>query len=391
MTWKAEDVSEQRVKFVIRADTGAEEMKALCAEFGISRPTGYLWLQRYRKNGRLGELRELSRRPHLSPLRTARATEEKIVACRNRHPDWGAAKLAEVLSCEHLQVPRITVHRILLRNGLVNAADRHRQAVCRFEREAPNQLWQMDFKGMPETRSGCLPLVVLDDHSRYVTGLFATADTKGEPVQAGLITVFKRDGLPDAMLMDHGTPWWNMQSQSGWTWLTVWLMKQGIRLYLSGYRHPQTQGKIERFNGSLEAAMQKRPKAEGVNWQDWLDAYREEHNHVRPHEALRMEVPAQHWTPSTRVFVAEPKPWQYPNPEHVRKVRENGGISWNGRSYFVSRAFIGENVQLQLLENTVLVWFCQTLIREFDLLSGQSNFIDLGQFDKARTHGLFGQ
>jgi transposase InsO family protein len=97
--------------------------------------------------------------------------------------------------------------------------------------------------------------------------------------------------MPDAMLLDHGTPWWNMQSQSGWTWLTVWLMRQGIRLYLSGYRHPQTQGKIERSNRSLESAMRKRPKAPELGWQAWLDAYREEHNHVRPHEALQMEVP----------------------------------------------------------------------------------------------------
>jgi len=240
---------------------------------------------------------------------------------------------------------------------------------------------------MPDTRPGCVPLVVLDDHSRYLLGLWETAGTKAEPVQRHLTTLFRQDGLPDAMLLDHGTPWWNMQSSSGWTWLTVWIMKQGIRLYLSGYRHPQTQGKIERCNGSLEAAMTKRPKPAGQSWQAWLDDYRQEHNHVRPHEALQMDVPAQHWKPSPRVF-QEQTVWEYPDPSNVRKVRENGGVSLRGQSYFVSRAFIGENVQLEFLENRVIVWFYRTLVREFDLQTGTSHPVQYEQMQRARTQGL---
>jgi len=388
MTWKAEDVSEQRLKFAIRADGGTEPMTALCAEFGISRPTGYLWLKRYRECDRLQDLAELSRRPHHSPRQTSPGTEERVIFYRKQYPDWGAAKLVELLRREKINIPATTVHRILLRNGLVKDADRHRTALRRFQREAPNQLWQMDFKGMPESRTGCLPLVILDDHSRYLLGLFATSGTKAEPVQKCLTAVFERGGQPEAMLMDHGTPWWNMQSQSGWTWLTVWLMKHGIRLYMSGYRHPQTQGKIERCNGSLERAMRKRPKPAEQDWQTWLDAYRHEHNHVRPHEALCMEVPASRWAPSQRTFVAQPEPWDYSDPSHVRKVRENGGVSVRGQSYFVSRAFVGEDVQLQFVENTVLVWFCRTLIREFDLVSKKSHIIDYGQLDRARSQGL---
>lgn len=388
LIWKAVDVSEQRVKFVIRASSGQEEMKALCQEFEISRPTGYSWLQRYRECERLQELAEVSRRPHRSPKQTGAEKEQRVIALRHEYPDWGARKLVELLKREQIEIPRITVHRILLRNGLVRERDRHRAATQRFEREAPNQLWQMDFKGMPTTRPGCLPLVVLDDHSRYLLGLFGTAGTKAEPVQENLTAIFRRDGLPEAMLMDHGTPWWNMQSSSGWTWLTVWLMKQGIRVYLSGYRHPQTQGKIERCNGSLEAAMFKRPKLEGQSWQSWLDAYRQEHNHVRPHEALQMDVPARRWKPSLRAFQQEHPAWQYPDPAQVRKVRENGGVSLRGQSYFVSRAFIGENVQLQFLEHRVVVWFCRTLVREFDLQTGTSHPIQEQQMQRARTHGL---
>lgn len=386
--WKAEDMSEQRVKFAIRASSGKEEMKALCQEFEISRPTGYLWLKRYRECERIGELAELSRRPHLSPNQTGAEQEQRVLALRKQYPDWGARKLMELLKRERLELARITVHRILLRNGLVRDQDRHRTATKRFQREAPNQLWQMDFKGMPDKRKGCLPLVVIDDHSRYLLGLFATTSTQARPVQENLTAVFRRDGLPEAMLMDHGTPWWNMQSAAGWTWLTVWLMRQGIRLHLSGYRHPQTQGKIERCNGSLEAAMAKRPKPAGQSWRSWLEAYRQEHNHVRPHEALQMDVPAQHWKPSPRTFQPQQQPWEYPDPINVRRVRENGGVSLRGQSYFVSRALIGQNVQLEYLKNRLLVWFCRTLVREFDLQTGLSYAVQDQQMQRARTQGL---
>jgi len=389
LAWKASDVGQERVKFAIRASSGQEEMKQLCEEFGISRPTSYLWRARFRENQRLEEVVEKSRRPHASPHRTDAGKEQRVLELRRERPDWGAAKLSEILKREGLQIPRITVHRILLRNGLVADADRHRRAKNRFEREAANQLWQMDFKGMPEARKGCLPLSLVDDHSRYAVGLFATTGTAAEPVQRSVREVFEENGLPDAMLMDHGTPWWNMQSSTGWTWLTVWLMKLGIRVYLSGYRHPQTQGKVERWHGSLEAAMRKRPKPEDRNWQDWLDDYRYEYNHVRPHEALQMAVPASRWQPSRRTYEGEGKAWEYPHPELVRTVRENGGVSLQGRSYFVSRAFIGEAVQLEYLENSrVVVWFCRTAIREFDLQTGNSYPMDNRELQRARTEGF---
>ena len=381
-------MSEQRLRFVIRAASGAEPMKALCEEFGISRPTGYLWLERYRGCERLQELGELSRRPHRSPRRTEASLEDRVIGLRKSYPDWGAGKIAKLLQREGIDLPRITVHRMLLRNGLVRRQDRHAAARQRFEREAPNQLWQMDFKGMPAARPDCLPLVILDDHRRYLVGLCATRGTTAEPVRRSLTEVFTENGVPDAMLMDHGTPWWNMQSQSGWTWLTVWLMRQGIRVHLSGYRHPQTQGKVERCNGSLEAALRKRPKPAGQSWQSWLDAYRHEHNHVRPHEALHMDVPAQHWIPSSRRYQAAPKAWDYSDPAQVRKVRENGGISLAGQIYFVSRALIGEQVQLQFVGPTVLVWFCRTLVREFNLQTKRSFLVDYGQIDRARSQGL---
>jgi len=388
LAWKVKDVGQERLKFAVRASSGQEKMKLLCEEFGISRPTGYLWLRRYLERGG-GELGEKSRRPRRSPQQTEGEKEQLVVELRQKHPDWGARKLSKVLHRDQqVEIPRITVHRILLRNGLVRDRDRHGQATKRFQRESPNELWQMDFKGMAEAERKHLPLVILDDHSRYLVGLFENEGTGAEQVQQRLITVFERSGLPEAMLMDHGTPWWNMQSTTGWTWLTVWLMKQGIRLYLSGYRHPQTQGKVERCNGSLAAAMVKRPKGAGQNWQSWLDEYRQEYNHVRPHEALEMGVPAERWKPSVRVYERAAKEWEYAHPELVRKVKENGGVSLGGQSYFISRAFIGEPVQLEYVGDRVLVWYCRTIIRELDLKNGTSHAVDHEELQKVRSTGF---
>ncbi len=146
-----------------------------------------------------------------------------------------------------------TIHRILLRHDLVREEERHPPATQRFERSRPNELWQMDFKGPKAWPQPMGPLSVLDDHSRYLIVLAANGSTHGEPVRERLEEAFLRCGVPEEMLMDHGTPWWGMQSSSGQTRLSLWLMRQGIRLNWSGIRHPQTQGKwsvsMDRYNG----------------------------------------------------------------------------------------------------------------------------------------------
>jgi transposase InsO family protein len=228
-----------------------------------------------------------------------------------RYPDWGARKLQVLLAREGVQLPRNTIHRILRRHDLIGAQQRGAAATQRFERERPNELWQMDFKGPKGWPQPMGPLSVLDDHSRYLIALAATGGTHAAPVQQQLEEAFQRCGVPEAMLMDHGTPWWSSHAQFGRTQLSLWLMRQGIRLYWSGIRHPQTQGKVERFHGSLQRAWERRGMP-GDNRQAWLDAYRWEHNHVRPHEALGMQTPATMWKPSLHRYDPHPPRWEYP-------------------------------------------------------------------------------
>jgi transposase InsO family protein len=259
MAWKSMDIQEQRVRFVVAADGagGTQGFSSLCAEFGISRPTGYLWRQRYREFGVRG-IAERSRKPHRSPRRTTDRLEQRVVELRLRYPDWGARKLSVLLAQEGIVLPRNTIHRILWRHHLILEDDQHPPALQRFARKKPNELWQMDFKGPKGWPQPVGPLSVLDDRSRYLIVLAANGSTRGEPVRRQLEEAFQRCGVPDGMLMDHGIPWREQQAPSGYSRLSLWLMRQGIRLHWSGIGHPQTQGKVERFHGSLQRAWRRR-------------------------------------------------------------------------------------------------------------------------------------
>ena len=374
MPWKRMEVREQRVEFVVRGLGGREPLSELCREFGISRPTGYKWMTRYRVGG-VEWIAERSRRPLHSPTRTLSGLEARIVALRQAYPDWGARKLAVLLEREQIALPPSTVHRVLLRHGLVRDEDRHKPAVQRFEREQPNELWQMDFKGPKNWPRSCTALSVIDDHSRYVVALEATARPEGALVRRHLRQAFEECGLPEAMLMDHGIPWWNWQSFGGSTQLSLWLMRQGIRLYFAGIRHPQTQGKVERFHGSLERALTHR----GVPAEDhqlWLDSYRREHNHIRPHEALGMQTPASRWQPSLRRYNPNPPAWEYPEGAWTLKIDSHGTIDIHDQSYRIAKSLIGERVRILPVEDRYLVYYCNTLIRELDPATKRSTIIE---------------
>ena len=364
---------DQRVSFVIRASRG-ESVSSLCREFGISRPTGYVWLKRFAAGGVAG-VEEQSRRPLASPGQTPSVIEARVAELRRARPDWGARKLRVLLGREGMVLPAGTVHRILVRRGLVKQERRLHPAPSRFVRSRPNELWQMDFKGQKGSPAITGPLSVVDDHSRYLLTLTQTGTTAQAPVKACLEEAFQAFGLPDAMLMDHGVPWWNASQAQGWTQLSIWLMRQGIRCLFSGIRHPQTQGKVERFHGALERA---RARPDGHCWLDqaWLSAFREEYNQLRPHEALAMQTPASLYRPSERPFEPNPPEWNYGPQAELRKVNCHGDITIHDRPWRVSLALRTQRVQIQRVDQRVLVYFCNTLVREIDLAAQRSTRVD---------------
>lgn len=366
MPFRGRSVSEERLRFVVLASRREETISHLCREFGISRQCGQTWLKRYREGGAAAVMSERSRRPHHSPRRTAAFITSEIRRLRGRWPDWGADKLHSLLRRDHpnLKISSRTVHRILLREGLVRGDDRHPSATGHFQRSTPNELWQMDFKGPKGFRERSGPLSVMDDHSRYVLALEHLESSRMDAVAGCLRRTFERSGLPEAMLMDHGTPWWNASSPWGWTELSVWMMRQGIRILLSGYRHPQTQGKVERMHGALSRAIRRR--GANADEQSWLDSFREEYNIVRPHEALGMQTPSSRWHRSEREYQPQPKPWEYGARQEVVKVNEHGRVHWRKMTYQLSFALSGQAVGIEKLERSALIYYCNTPIAEID-------------------------
>jgi transposase len=196
-------VTDERLRFVVAASRAEKPLKALAEEFGISRQTGHLWLNRYQEEGASGVLAERSRAPHRRPAESSETVVEAVLELRRRWPDWGARKLHVLLGQQRpeLKVSRTTVHRIMDRNGLIYPCARHKPAVQRFERAEPNILWQMDFKGPKGFRQRSGPLSLLDDHSRYLLALQHLENARAAAVQNCLHKVFENNGLPDQMLI----------------------------------------------------------------------------------------------------------------------------------------------------------------------------------------------
>jgi transposase InsO family protein len=377
MPWKATSVVEERIKFVVAASRG-EPISGLCREFGISRPTGYKWIERHRADG-LMHLEDRSRRPRTSPQRTPAKIEQAVCELRQRYPDWGAPKLVRIFAQQHPELGGLserTVHRILKRHGLI-AETRSSPALQRFERSEPNELLQMDFKGPQgfNTGSPVGPLSILDDHSRYLLCLEHLGSTRAAGVQRALEQTFTRYGLPRQILVDHGTPWWAGGSPWGLTELRVWILRQGVELIYSGLRHPQTQGKVERMHGALQRAIRQR-KGDPED-QAWLDAFRDEYNHVRPHAGIGMQTPASRWRPSPRCYPQELPPFVYPASVELVRLGQRGRLRWNHRDWRISEALSGLEVGVERIGERAVVWFRSTPLRELDLQTGANRPLPL--------------
>jgi transposase InsO family protein len=364
----------QRHEFVLLADAESANLRQLCRRFHISPTTAYKWLDRFHRGG-VAALADRSRRPHHSPARTPDSVEREVLSLRDEHPAWGGRKLrARLLALERGGVPAAsTITSVLRRHGRLDPqeGERHRP-FRRFEHAQPNDLWQMDFKGdFALARGRCHPLTVLDDHSRFALGLVACPDQSEPTTRSALTEVFRRYGLPLRMTMDNGAPWaaWHGE-QSRYTEFTAWLIRLGVRVSHSRPRHPQTQGKDERFHRTLKLELLR-----GYAWRDLrecqrrFDPWRETYNCERPHEALGMAVPASRYRLSPRPFPERLPPIEYPASDIVRKVGERGQIRYRQRKYFVGGGFRGLHVGLRPTSTDGLfeVYFCHQRVGRLDL------------------------
>ena len=349
MVWRETGIMDERLRFVVECVSGEETMSALCAAYGISRKCGYKWLGRYREFGAEG----LHDQPR-APLNHGRATPwdvvERIVAMKEAHPLWGPKKIMARLKraepcCGWPAVS--TAGEILKRHGLVGRKRRRWKAAGNGpwpEASEPNAVWTGDHKGWFRTRDGwrCEPLTVMDASSRYLLALEVTGSTAEAEAWPVFERLFEEHGLPDRFRSDNGPPFAS-PGVTGLTPLAARFIKLGITLERIAPGKPQQNGRHERFHLTM-LPLAKDPAADRMAQGQAFEAFRRSYNEERPHEALAMDTPAQHYRPSRRAMPGTPPEPEYPDEAAVRRVRHNGEIKWNGGFVYVSQTLAGEAV-----------------------------------------------
>lgn len=349
MPWREVSAVEQRREFVRLALMEGSNRRELCRRFGISPAVGYKWLARAAAGD--GDLRDRSRRPDSSPGRTSDELEAAVLAVRDAHPAWGARKIVSYLRSRGVDPPAAsTAHAILVRHDRVCAETSAGKAWTRFERETPNELWQMDFKGWVRLSNGaiCHPLTIIDDHSRFAPCIQACGDQRDATARPRVEAVFRRYGLPQAMYVDNGTPWGDASGHR-WTRFGVWLLKLGVELLHSRPYHPQGRGKNERFHRTLNAEVFDLQIPRDLDQaQRAFDRWRDIYNFDRPHESLGQKPPARRYRPSPRAMPDKlPEP-AYDEGEILRTVSTTKPyVSFRGRLWRLPKAFRGERVAIR--------------------------------------------
>ena len=336
-------MEEERLEFVKRVLNHEKSKSALCREYDISRPTGDKWIKRYLK----GEpLTDKSRRPFHTANKISIEDEQRIITARKNEPALGAYKTRKILVTEGWNdAPSIsTFNAVFKRNGLITKeASEAAKHIVRFEKEYANEMWQMDFKGNFLMQNGvrCHPLSIMDDYSRFCLCGDAKVNEQLFGVKESLIRTFIEFGLPFSILCDNGTPWGSSQSTSI-TKFEVWMMELGILTLHIRPQHPQSQGKIERFNGSYKKERLKFYTPFDIeDAQRCREEYIEFYNNVRPHCSLDYDVPASRYTPSSKKYSDKITEWDYGENAIIKPVKSSGYISYRSKGYFLSEG-LGE-------------------------------------------------
>jgi transposase InsO family protein len=334
MPWKVDPVPEQRTALIHAVRTAGLSVAEAARRYGVSRKTAHKWLARYDAVPCTPPV-DRSRRPVSSPARTPEPFEATVLEARDRW-GWGPRKLHARLLADGLPAPPPrTIAAILARHGRV------RRPVVepatppqRFERPGPNELWQLDFKRPLEVqRRRVSPLAVLDDHSRYCLLLRPCLDQTYATVQAALWQAFGEVGLPEALLCDNA--------------FAAWLIRLGIRPIHGRPYHPQTQGKLERFNGTLARELWPTARRDLLDhFAADLERWRPISNSLRPHEAIGDEPPAFRWRPSPRPRPTEMPEVSYPAGSELRVVGQGGDIRWRRARILVGRGLAGQRVRV---------------------------------------------
>jgi transposase InsO family protein len=372
MPWERRTVEEQRREFA-QAAAKCSNFSALCREFGIDRHTGYKWVNRY---AACEPLTDRSRRPHTSPSRTPEEVELLILAVRADNPGWGARTIREVLLAEgYKNIPCVkTVNNILNRYGCISAEEsQKRKPFVRFEKELCNQMWQVDFKGEFRMEDGryCYPLDIIDDHSRYVIKISPHLGTANVVIPV-FTDVFREFGMPESILSDNGAQFAGFKK--GYTQFERWLMDLDILPIHGRIKHPQTQGKIERFHRTMKQELLNHTSIADIEDAKMkFSAWQNKYNNIRPHEALGMRRPADVYVHSQREYSEKISKYEYGGAYHVIKVNSWGYVRFDKWQVYLSETMIDQYIEFRPSPDgeSFIACYRNFKIAEFDTADGQ--------------------
>lgn len=377
MPWKETGPMDERERLVEMALRSTMPMTAVCEVFGVSRKTGYKWLERYRDLGR-GGLVDQSRAPHVSPQAMKASMARVLVRVRKEHPQWGPRKILAYLDTEDpgRELPAASsVGDLYKREGLVKQRRRRKRVPPSSERlenyPGPNGLWCADFKGdfLLGNRNRCYPLTATDQESRFLLESRALKGTKEEPAWDVFEELFREYGLPMAIRTDNGVPFAN---KGGLSRLSVKWTKLGIRHQRTEPGHPEQNGRHERMHRTLKAETATPPKANEGEQQKAFDNFREEFNWRRPHEALGQRTPGSVYQSSPRRYPRRMPEVKYSSSFEVRVVNGNGSFKFLGQRIFMSEALEGEPIGLEARADGLwIIWFGFMRLGFLDTTSGR--------------------
>jgi transposase InsO family protein len=365
MGWKVSSVVEERFNFIQEYRSENFRFAELCRRYGISRKTGYKWLQRYEEQG-LDGLKDQSRAPHDHPNEVLPEVAEAVVELRRQHPLWGPEKLRirlQRIAPEIVWPAPSTIGELLKRQGMTVPQKRNRNVPPMLSPlthpSQANRVWCADFKGwfLCGDRNRCDPLTITDAYSRYLLRCQAVAKLDEQSTRDVMEAAFREYGLPDVMRTDNGEPF-SAPGLGGLSRLSIWWLKLGIRPERIGKGKPQQNGRHERMHRTLKDATARPPAGNLRAQQLAFDTFRQEYNLVRPHQALGLKTPSEFYVPSCRSYpsrLAEP---QYGDDWEIRQVRTCGRVRWWTDNIYVGKALAGESIGLEPLDDGLWrVWF----------------------------------
>jgi len=381
MPWNELNLMDNKILFLADCLRDTVPFSHLCERYGISRKTGYKWLNRYKEDQEDG-LKELSRKPHAHPLQTPYFMREKILALRtDTYIKPGAKKIQRKLALLYPDVtpPSVTtIHKILSRAGLVvSPRIKKRIPQCQTLLKAstkPNELWSVDFKGEFRLTNGksCYPLTLMDDNSRYLLGCIGQTTVGHVSTIKTFKRLFTEYGLPERIRSDNGAPFAS-RTAGGLSTLSIWWIKLGIFPERIKPGRPQQNGKHERMHRTLKDSVSKPPGSSIKAMQGRFDLFKNEYNNDRPHESLNQLTPAECYQPSQRQLPKKLPDLIYPSYFEVLRVRPSGVFYWKSGQVYVSQLLDGELVGIEEVDNGIYdVYFSFYKLGSVDLSSGEN-------------------